>query len=136
NEAFEALGWFRILLALAVPLLLIAASAGGYWISRRALAPVDEISHAAQRISIENLTDRLQVPQTGDQLQRLSDTLNEMLSRLEASVRRMTQFTADASHELRAPVSLIRTTAEVAVLEPKRQGNEELGGAGRKFHGN
>jgi heavy metal sensor kinase len=105
---------------------LIAASAGGYWISRRALAPVDEISRAAQRISIENLTDRLQVPRTGDQLQRLSETLNAMLSRLEASVRRMTQFTADASHELRAPVSLIRTTAEVAVLKRDRPAHEYL----------
>jgi heavy metal sensor kinase len=90
------------------------------------LAPVDEISHAAQRISIENLTDRLQVPQTGDQLQRLSETLNEMLSRLEASVRRMTQFTADASHELRAPVSLIRTTAEVTALKRDRSASEYL----------
>jgi heavy metal sensor kinase len=126
NEAFEALGWFRIMLALLAPLLLMAASAGGYWISRRALAPVDEISGATQRISIENLTDRLQVPQTGDQLQRLSETLNAMLSRLEASVRRMTQFTADASHELRAPVSLIRTTAEVAVLKRDRPAQEYL----------
>jgi heavy metal sensor kinase len=126
NEVFEALGWFRIILALAAPLLLIAASAGGYWISRRALAPVDEISHAAQRISIENLTDRLQVPRTGDQLQRLSETLNAMLSRLEASVRRMSQFTADASHELRAPVTLIRTTAEVAALKRDRPASEYL----------
>lgn len=126
DEAFEALGWFRVILAFAAPLLLLAASAGGYWISRRALAPVDEISRAAQRISIENLTDRLQVPATGDQLQRLSQTLNEMLSRLEASVRRITQFTADASHELRAPVSLIRTTAEVAVLNRERPAKEYL----------
>ena len=83
------------------PLLLIAASAGGYWISKRALAPVDEISQAAQRISIENLDRATPGPRTGDQLQRLSETLNDMLSRLESSVRRITQFTADASHELR-----------------------------------
>jgi heavy metal sensor kinase len=126
DEALEALERFRVILAFAAPLLLIAASAGGYWISSRALAPVDEISRAAQRFSIENLTDRLQVPKTGDQLQRLSETLNEMLSRLEAAVRRMTQFTADASHELRAPVSLIRTTAEVAALKRDRPANEYL----------
>ena len=126
DEALEALNRFRVLLAFAAPLLLIAASAGGYWISSRALSPVDEISRAAQRISIENLTSRLHVPQTGDQLQRLSETLNEMLSRLEASVRRMTQFTADASHELRAPVSLIRTTAEVASLKRDRPAPEYL----------
>jgi len=126
DEAFEALAWFRLLLLLATPLLLIAASAGGYWLSARALAPVDEISHAAQRISIENLADRLPVTQTGDQLQRLSETLNAMFSRLEASVRRITQFTADASHELRAPVSLIRTTAEVAIQRRDRTATEYL----------
>lgn len=126
NESLEALGWFRVLLELAAPLLLVAASAGGYWISRRALAPVDEISQAAQRISIENLTERLQVPQTGDQLQRLSETLNDMLSRLEGSLRRMAQFTANASHELRAPVSLIRTTAEVSLLKRDRPPQEYL----------
>jgi heavy metal sensor kinase len=126
DEALEALGKFRVILLLAAPMLLIAACAGGYWISRRALAPVDEISQAAQRISIENLADRLRVPRTGDQLQRLSETLNEMLSRLESAVRRMAQFTADASHELRAPVSLIRTTAEVAVLKRDRPAGEYL----------
>jgi two-component system, OmpR family, heavy metal sensor histidine kinase CusS len=119
HEAFEALERFRILLLLGVPLFLIAASLGGYWMSSRALAPFDEISHAAERISIQSLTERLHVPQTGDQLQRLSQTLNQMFSRLEAAVKRMTQFTADASHELRAPVALIRTTAEVAVMRDR-----------------
>lgn len=89
DEGFEALQGFRIMLALVAPLLLLGASAGGYWISRRALAPVDAISAAAQRISIENLADRLRVPNTGDQIQRLSETLNAMLSRLESSVRRI-----------------------------------------------
>jgi heavy metal sensor kinase len=124
HEALEALERFRFLLLFATPLLLIAASAGGYWLSSRALAPVEEISRAAQRISIENLADRLPVTETGDQLQRLSETLNAMFSRLEASVRRITEFTADASHELRAPVSLIRTTAEVAIHRKDRTAAE------------
>jgi heavy metal sensor kinase len=126
HEALEAIETFGIVLVLVVPVLLIAASAGGYWISKRALDPVDEISRAAQRISIENLADRLHVPDTGDQLQRLTETLNQMFSRLEASVRRIKQFTADASHELRAPIALIRTTAEVAVQRRNRQANEYL----------
>jgi len=126
NEAYEALERFRLMLLLAAPLLLILASVGGYWLSSRALAPVDGISRAAQRISIENLDDRLNVPETGDQLQRLSETLNAMLSRLAMSVRQMKQFTADASHELRAPVSLIRTTAEVAVQKRDRTASEYL----------
>jgi heavy metal sensor kinase len=115
DEGLEALQRFRLLLILAAPVLLLAATAGGYFLSNRALAPVDAISKAAQRINIENMTDRLEVPRTGDQLQRLSETLNATFSRLEASVRRIKQFTADASHELRTPVSLIRTTAEIAV---------------------
>ena len=115
NEGLEALERFRLLLMLAAPVLLLAATAVGYFLATRALAPVDAISRAAQRINIENLTDRLEVPRTGDQLERLSETLNATFSRLEGSVRRIKQFTADASHELRAPIALIRTTAEVAV---------------------
>jgi heavy metal sensor kinase len=115
NEFYEALHRFRMMLWLALPPLLLAAGVGGYWISRRALRPVDKITEAAESISIRNLADRLDVPNTADELQRLSETLNRMLARLNSSVQRMSQFTADASHELRAPVSLIRTTAELAV---------------------
>jgi heavy metal sensor kinase len=115
HEFYQALNRFRLILWLSVPLLLGVATAGGYWISRRALKPVDMITAAADSISIRNLAERLEVPPTGDELQRLSETLNRMLSRLNDSVQRMSQFTADASHELRAPVSLIRTTAELAV---------------------
>ena len=126
DEAYEALDQFRLILLFTAPFLLFVASATGYWLSARALAPVDSISATAQRISIENLEERLNVPQTGDQLQRLSETLNAMLSRLALSVRRMKQFTADASHELRTPVSLIRTTAEVAVQRRDRSDQEYL----------
>ena len=131
TEEMTALNSFRAMLLLAAPLLLITATIGGYWLSRRALAPVDQITQAAQRISLDNLDDRLRVPQTRDELQRLSQTLNEMLSRLQGSVRRMAQFTADASHELRTPIALIRTTAEVAVrrtrtAEEYRQALDEI----------
>jgi heavy metal sensor kinase len=125
-EAYESVERFGLILILATPLVLLLASAGGYWLSTRALEPVDAISRAAQKISIENLSERLDVPNTGDQLQRLSETLNAMLARLASSVRRMKQFTADASHELRAPVSLIRTTAEVAVQRRDRPAAEYL----------
>ena len=115
KEFYEALERFRLILWFSVPLLLIGAGLGGYLISRRALKPVDRITAAAESISISSLSDRLEVPKTSDELQRLSETLNRMLARLDASVQRMSQLTADASHELRAPLSLIRTTAELAV---------------------
>src|SRR6266699_3390578 len=101
HEFDQALERFRLVLWLSAPLLLIGAGLGGYLISRRALRPVDQITTAAESISISNLTDRLEVPKTSDELQRLSETLNRMLSRLNASVQGISQFTADASHELR-----------------------------------
>ncbi len=105
----------RMLLLWSTPVVLLLASLGGYWISRRALAPVDEITRAARIIGIKNLSQRLAVPATGDEIQRLAETWNNMLARLEAAVKRLSQFTADASHELRTPVALIRTTAELTL---------------------
>ena len=99
----------------AAPAVLLMAALGGYWISRRALAPVDAITSAARNIGIQNLSQRLTVPSTGDELQRLSETWNDMLARLESAVNRLSQFTADASHVLRTPIALIRTTAELAL---------------------
>jgi heavy metal sensor kinase len=97
------------------PLLLLVAAGGGYWLSRRALSPVDALVRTARDIGGANLNSRLQKLDTGDELQRLADTLNEMLGRIETAFLRVTEFTADASHELRTPVSLIRTEAELAL---------------------
>jgi heavy metal sensor kinase len=109
----------RLLLIALAPLVIALAAIGGNWLGRRALKPVDEIVDAARSIGIENLSARLAVPQTGDELQRLSETWNSMLSRLEKSVKRLTRFTADASHELRTPLAVIRTTAEIASRRPR-----------------
>ena len=106
---------FRNLLLLLIPAVLAAACLGGYWISRRALAPVDGITRVAKSISVQNLSERLSVPRTGDELQRMSETWNEVLERLDGAVKRIRQFTADASHELCTPVALIRATAELAL---------------------
>ena len=111
-------GFLRALLGF-IPLLVLAASGGGYLLGRRALAPVDRIIADARSIGHHNLSCRLMVPQTGDELQRLSETLNEMIGRLESAFQRITRFTADASHELRSPVAFIRATAEVALLQPR-----------------
>jgi len=101
------------------------ALAGGYYMSRRALAPVDAITNTARSISAQSLSSRLEVPPTGDELQRLSETLNDMLQRLEATFHRITQFTADASHELRTPIALVRTTAELALHEQRTPADRE-----------
>jgi heavy metal sensor kinase len=115
RETKSILRDLHILLLWTAPAVLLIAALGGYWISRRALAPVDGITQAARSIGIQNLSRRLTVPATGDELQRLSETWNDMLARLESAVKRLSQFTADASHELRTPIALIRTTAELTL---------------------
>ena len=115
DDEVETLDLFRTYLLMFAPLLFPVAAGGGHWLSRRALAPVDALVRTAREISGANLNSRLQKLDTGDELQRLSDTLNEMLDRIEKAFLRITEFTADASHELRTPVSLIRTEAELAL---------------------
>jgi len=117
----RTLSEFRTYLLMFAPLLLLVAAGGGFWLSRRALSPVDLLTRTANKISGSNLSDRLEKLTTGDELQRLSDTLNEMLERIEKAFRRITEFTADASHELRTPISLIRTEAEIALRRSRGQ---------------
>ncbi len=122
DDFYEALDHFALLLFISIPTLLLCAAAGGYWISTRALAPVDQITQTARTISAQNLSSRLVVPHTGDELQRLSETLNGMLERLEAAFKKITQFTADASHELRTPVAVMRTRAELSLRKARSAG--------------
>lgn len=112
------LGRFLAILLASIPVLLLVSSAGGYFLSRRALLPVDRITASVRTISITNLSERLPVVRTGDELQRLAETCNDMLARLETAVGRIRRFTADASHDLRGPVSFVRTVAEVALRNP------------------
>jgi heavy metal sensor kinase len=122
TEPFDqALDRFRLILEETLPFLIIFASFAGYWLSGRALAPVNEIIRTARNIGVQNLSGRLAVPRANDELRRLSETLNDMLTRIEASVKRITQFTADASHDLRTPVALIRTNAEVALRRSRSE---------------
>ena len=119
DDFYGALEHFALLLFISIPLLLLCAAAGGYWISTRALAPVDQITQTARTISAQNLSSRLVVPHTGDELQRLSETLNGMLGRLEDAFKKITQFTADASHELRTPVAVMRTRTELSLRKAR-----------------
>jgi len=111
----QVLRAFTVGLLWTVPALLAISALGGYSLSRRALRPVDEITAATRSISVSSLSARLPVSQSRDELQRLSETCNEMLARLESAVNEIKRFTADASHELRNPISFVRTTAELAL---------------------
>ena len=120
TEPFDqALDRFRLILQETLPFLVVLASLAGYWLSGRALAPVNAIIETARGVGVQNLSSRLAVPPANDELRGLSETLNAMLARIEASVKRLTQFTADASHDLRTPVALIRTSAELALRRPR-----------------
>lgn len=119
GDVVQTLVLFQRYLWMFAPFMLLIAAGGGYWLSHRALAPVDALTRTARDITGANLSSRLEQLRTGDELQRLSDTLNEMLARIEAAFLRVTQFTSDASHELRTPITLIRTEAEVALLRSR-----------------
>ena len=111
----HTLDLLRLLLLSLSPLVIVIACAGGAWLSGRALKPVKDITAAALNVSIENLSSRLPVPGTGDELADLTEVLNTMLARLESAVKTLSQFVADASHEFRTPLAVIRTTAELAL---------------------
>jgi heavy metal sensor kinase len=114
-------GFDRLLLYLA-PMLLAVSVAVGLIFSRRALRPVQKMSRDAHRISIGNLSQRLDVPAGNDEIQKLAITLNEMLGRIDGEVQRMLQFTEDASHELRTPLTLIHSAAEFSLRGKRTEG--------------
>jgi heavy metal sensor kinase len=122
TEPFDqALDHFRLIEKEILPLLVLLASFLGYWLSGRSLAPVNRIIETAELIGAQNLSSRLEVPKARDELRRLTETLNAMLARIEASFKSITQFTADASHDLRTPVAVIRATAEITLRKPRTQ---------------
>ena len=104
-----------LMLGLALAVMVIVAAVGGYFLIGRALAPVDRISRSAEQITLHNLADRLPVAQTGDELQRLSLSLNNMIARLEDAFQHNRRFIADASHELRTPLTIMRGELESIV---------------------
>jgi len=125
----ETLASFRNELLIAGPIALLLASLAGYLLAGIALRPVEAMRSRAEAISAATPGERLPVPATHDELERLGVTLNEMLDRLEDALRRERDFVADAGHELRTPLALLRTELELALRHDLSA--EELRGAVR-----
>jgi heavy metal sensor kinase len=106
-----------------VPVILVLASLGGYFLARKSLAPVALMDQQTRSISAGNLSSRLDVPNPRDEVGRLATTINDLLARLDAAFQEQQRFIADSSHELRTPVTVVRTEAEVA-LEHERDAKE------------
>ncbi|MBM4123498.1 MAG: heavy metal sensor histidine kinase [Nitrospira sp.] len=103
----------------AIPLALIVALAGGWFLAGRALKPVEAITQAAQLIAAGDLTQRLTVPRSADEIGRLTATFNDMIARLDASFQQVRRFSADASHELRTPLTVMKGETELALRRPR-----------------
>ncbi len=117
NQIERTLQGLAFTFAVILPLAMILAIGSGYLLMKRALRPIDDITSAAESITSRNLSERLPVPGTGDEVERLSRTLNRMIERLERSFRQIAQFTADASHELRTPLTILRGELEVTLRQ-------------------
>jgi len=112
NQIESVLRGLLLTFALGLPLIVALAMSGGYLLMRRALRPVDEIRQKAAQITSRNLSERLPVVHTGDELERLATDLNRMIERLEESFLQINRFSADASHELRTPLTVLQGELE------------------------
>jgi heavy metal sensor kinase len=105
------------MLALGYPLFLLLTSWGAYLLVGRSLGPVDEIVRSAETITGRNLSGRLSVPRTGDEIERLSLALNRMIQRLDEAFQQAGRFSGDASHELRTPLTIMRGEIEALLRD-------------------
>jgi heavy metal sensor kinase len=117
-SADDAVARLVLVMLLTGPLALVAAGAGGWFLARRALAPLAEMTATAAEIGINRLDERVPVPEGGDELAALALTLNKMLARLEEGVDDKRRLVADASHELQTPLAVMRTELDVSLGSP------------------
>ena len=102
----------------AIPTVLIVVALGGRWVARRAISPVDEIRDAAERITAQNLSQRLPVPAADDEIAGLIRVLNATLERLQGSFEQSVRFSAEASHHLKTPLAVLRAGIEEMLIDP------------------
>lgn len=107
GEIHSVLHGLALTLMLGMPLIVAAAVLGGILVMKRALRPLDEISRTAEKITSRNFGERLPVVKTGDEVERLTTSLNRMMARLEDSFQHISRFSADVSHELRTPLTIL-----------------------------
>jgi len=133
NKSMALLAGFRAGLLLLTPVVILLAAIGGHFMSRKALVPVAALAAEARLINDRNLDIRLPVPAAKDEISDLSRTLNQMLERIDKAFASVRTFTGNASHELRTPISLMRTEIEVALYRPRNadEYSETLG----RLHG-
>ena len=119
EDVEDALNTLLLILIIAVPLALLVASLGGQFLASKALKPVDHITQTARMITSQNLNQRINPPKVKDEISRLVETLNEMISRLDRSFRQVKQFSTDASHELKTPLTILKGEVEVALRKER-----------------
>lgn len=119
EEVEDALNTLLIILIITVPLALMVASLGGQFLARKALKPVDHITQTARMITSQNLNQRIIPPKVKDEISRLIETFNEMISRLDHSFRQIKQFSSDASHELKTPLTILKGEVEVMLRKDR-----------------
>ena len=117
----ETLDRLLLILLITGPAAWGLSLVGGWFLAGRALRPVDQITQAAQRITAGDLSQRLAVPPSRDEVGRLALTFNEMIARLDASFRQIRQFSTDASHELRTPLTVLKGETELALRRPRSE---------------
>src|SRR5690348_5114719 len=117
QEQWRAL---RTACVIGLPLLLALAAAGGWWLGRAGLQPLTAMAQQAREITASTLDSRLSVPDAGEELRQLAESFNSVLGRLATALATQRRFMADASHELRTPVSIVRTAADVTLGRPER----------------
>src|SRR5262245_28452653 len=122
RELIDQMRALREIFLLSLPVMQLMAGLAGYLLARKSLAPIASMTAQAERISAENLDERLQVKNNGDELGKMARVFNDLLARIESSFEGMRQFTADASHELRTPLAIIRGEADVALSQDRGPG--------------